>query len=118
MSFLNKDPISVAQQSGTTNNNAPESSMHMVESKVKDSIPARQCILPAINKMEKRIPRILTMSNRPLTTIEKERLDEIQQLFDPNASYSPMLNVDHVKLLSKSFKFWIKRFLSERFFIF
>ena len=106
LSFLNKDPISAAQQSGNTNNNFTESSMHMIPSTANsqsklDQIPARQSILPALNKMQPRVTLIEQMSKRTMTAKEKELLADIHQLFRPDASYSPMLTADHVKLLSQ-----------------
>jgi hypothetical protein len=41
------------------------------------------------------------MCNRKLTSNEKEQLNDINQLFLPNATYSPMLNREHLTLLSK-----------------
>lgn len=106
LSFLNKDPISAAQQSGNTNNNFAESGMHMVSSTANsqtklDQIPARHCILPVLNKMQPRVTLIEQMSSRTLTAKEKELLADIHQLFRPDATYSPMLTADHLKLLSQ-----------------
>jgi hypothetical protein len=105
LSFLNKDPISVAQQTGTSNNFAG-SSMHMISSDTNsnnkwDKIPSRKCILPIIDKIKPRVNIIEQMCNRPLTGDEKEQLNDINQLFRPDPMYSPMLTRDHLILLSK-----------------
>ena len=105
LSFMNKDPISVAQQTGNNNNNSTESTMHIVSSNTNDNtkldkVPARQCILPIIDKIKPRINLIEQMCNRTLNTNEKELLNDINVLFQPNPSYSPMLTREHVILLS------------------
>jgi hypothetical protein len=110
LSFLNKDPISVAQQTAN-NNNSTDSSMHLISSNIKfDNIPARKCILPVIDKIKPRVNLIEQMCNRTLNSNEKEQLKEINLLFQPDASYSPMLTSEHLILLSKL------KILSIRFF--
>jgi hypothetical protein len=101
LSFLNKDPISAAQQ--TTNNN---NSINMISSNTNNktklnNIPARECILPVMDKIKPRINLIEQMCNRTLNSNEKELLNDINVLFEPNASYSPMLTREHLMLLSK-----------------
>lgn len=105
LSFLNKDPISAAQQTGL-NNHFAESSMHTIPSNTNsntklDKVPARQCILPQIDKTKARIDLIEQMCNRTLNSNEKEQLNDINQLFVPSASYSPMITREHLMLLSK-----------------
>jgi hypothetical protein len=105
LSFMNKDPISVAQQTGSSNNFA-DSSMHMISSNATsntklDTTPVRQCILPVMDKLKPRIDLIEQNCNRPLTANEKEQLNDINQLFKPNATYSPMLTREHLMLLSE-----------------
>lgn len=101
LSFLNKDPISMAQRSGTTNDNtASNVSMHMINSTTSNNqTSARQNILPVMNKNEERIPLIERLSNRSLSQDEKELLNEIQVLFRSDATYSPILNKKHLTLL-------------------
>ena len=84
LSFLNKDPISAAQHSGL-NNNFPDSPMHTMPSDTNsnthlDKVPARQCILPLIDKIKSRITQIEQICNRTLTSNEKEQLNDINQL--------------------------------------
>jgi hypothetical protein len=101
LSFLNKDPISAAQQTGN-NNHFPDSSMHLIPSNTEfDHIPARQCILPVLDKIKPRINLIEQMCNRTLNSDEKEQLNDINVLFQPDASYSPMITQEHLVLLSK-----------------
>jgi hypothetical protein len=102
LSFLNKDPISEAQQTGN-NNHFPDSNMHAIPSKT-NTTPARRCILPELDKTKPRINLIEQMCNRKLNSNEKEQLEDINVLFQPNASYSPMLTREHLTLLSKSKK--------------
>ncbi len=97
LSFLNKDPISAAQQSGN-NNTFAESSMHTMPSK---TTPARSCILPIMTKTKPRVNLIEQMCNRQLNPKEKEQLEDISVLLQPNAAYSPMLTREHLTLLSK-----------------
>jgi len=102
LSFLNKDPISAAQQTANTNNNSTDSSIHMISSNIKvDNIPARQCILPIIDKTKPRVNLIEQMCNRTLNSKEKEQLQDINVLFQPDATYSPMLTREHLMFLSK-----------------
>ena len=80
--------------------------MHMIPSQANshtklDHVPARQCILPKLDKTTGRIALLEQMCNRPLTAKEKELLQDVNILFQPNASYSPMLTREHVTLLSK-----------------
>lgn len=109
MSFLNKDPISIAQQTGNHNTNSNDSSIHMVPTKIAtnenkfDQIPARHYILPVMDKVKARVSLIESMCQKPLNQHEKELLNDIQQLFQPDAACSPLLNVEHIKLLSKNF---------------
>jgi hypothetical protein len=105
LSFLNKDPISAAQQTGN-NNNFADSTMHIVSSNTNintkfDHIPARKCILPELDKSKPRVNLIEKMCNRTLNSNEKEQLEDINVLFQPDASYSPMLTREHLILLSK-----------------
>lgn len=106
LSFLNKDPISAAQQTGNSNNFA-DSPMHIIQSDTAsstkfDNIPTRHCILPVLDKMKPRVNLIVQMCNRTLTPEEKEQLNDIEQLFRPDATYSPMLTRQHITLLSKT----------------
>ena len=105
LSFLNKDPISAAQQTAN-NNNFVNSNIHMIPSQSNshtklDHVPARKCIFPKIDKTIPRISLLEQMCNRTLTNQEKEQLQDINVLFQPDASYSPMLTREHVTLLSK-----------------
>jgi hypothetical protein len=106
LSFLNKDPISAVQQSGNVNHDFSSTSSNTnssalsTDSNIVDNSPVRHCILPVVNKMETRVTSIESMCQRTLTTKEKEQLNDIQQLFRIDATYSPMLTIDHVKLLS------------------
>lgn len=104
LSFLNKDPISAAQK--TANNNFVDSNIHMVPSQSTshtklDRVPARKCIFPQIDKSISRVSLLQQMCNRTLTNEEKEQLQDINVLFQPDATYSPMLTREHVTLLSK-----------------
>ncbi len=98
LSFLNKDPISAAQQSGSA-----DSPMHIIPSTNTklDHVPVRQCILPKIDKTKPRVNLIEQMCNRKLNSNEKEQLEDIKVLLQPDASYSPMLTREHLTLLSK-----------------
>ncbi|CAF0958555.1 unnamed protein product [Rotaria sordida] len=103
LSFLNKDPISAAQQTGN-NNNFADSSIHMVQSNATnnmkfDNIPVRHCILPVLDKMKPRVNLIESMCKRTLSSDEKEFLNDINQLFRPDATYSPMLTRQHLMFL-------------------
>ncbi|CAF0900803.1 unnamed protein product [Rotaria sordida] len=103
LSFLNKDPISAAQQTGN-NNNFADSSIHMVQSNATnnmkfDNIPVRHCILPVLDKMKPRVNLIEPMCKRTLSSDEKELLNDINQLFRPDATYSPMLTRQHLMFL-------------------
>lgn len=107
LSFLNKDPISVAQQTGNNNMNSPDSDMHIVSSNTNantklENIPARKCILPIIDKTKLQINTIEQIINRTLSTKEKDLLKDVYVLFEPNPSYSPMLTQEHLILLSNS----------------
>jgi len=113
LSFLNKDPISAAQQTGNSNMNSPDSDMHIVSSNANvntklENIPARKCILSTIDKTKLQVNSIEQMCNRTLSTKEKDLLKDISVLFDPNPSYSPMLTREHLILLSMFFE--IERF--------
>lgn len=104
LSFLNKDPISVAQQTGNNNMNSPDSDMHIVSSNTNantklENIPARKCILPIIDKTKLQINTIEQIINRTLLTKEKDLLKDVYVLFEPNPSYSPMLTQEHLILL-------------------
>lgn len=106
LSFLNKDPISAAQQTANMNNNFSNSSMHTIpehtNSNTKlNNIPARENIIPIMDKVKPRVDLIEQLCNRTLSTNEKELLNDINILFQPNPSYSPMLTREHVVLLSK-----------------
>ncbi|CAF1064755.1 unnamed protein product [Rotaria sp. Silwood1] len=103
LSFLNKDPISAAQQQGN-NNNSADSPMHLIQSNTTgntkfDNIPVRHCILPVTDKIKPRVSLIEPMCNRTLSSNEKELLNDINQLFLPDATYSPMLTRQHLMLL-------------------
>ncbi|CAF3446102.1 unnamed protein product [Rotaria socialis] len=103
LSFLNKDPISAAQQTGN-NNNFVDSPMHIIQTETAsstkfDNIPTRHCILPVMDKMKPRVNLIEQKCNRTLTPAEKEQLNDIHQLFRPDATYSPMLTREHLTLL-------------------
>ena len=105
LSFMNKDPISMAQQTGN-NNNFADSPMHIIPSGTNDStklaqVPARHCILPTIDKTKPRVNLIEQMCTRTLNSNEKEQLSDIDVLFQPNASYSPMITREHLTLLSR-----------------
>lgn len=104
LSFMNKDPISAAQQSGM-NNSFVDSPVHNVQAAANsntklDRVPARQCILPAIDKLQPRVNLIEQKCSRPLTANEKEQLKEIDQLLRPDGISSPLINAEHIKLLS------------------
>ena len=105
LSFLNKDPISAAQQSG--NNHFADAPVHVLPSQTNANaklahVPARQTILPKIDKTKPRVNLIEQMCNRTLNAKETERLEDIKVLTQPDASYSPMLTREHLTLLSKS----------------
>ncbi|CAF3873748.1 unnamed protein product [Adineta steineri] len=104
LSFMNKDPISAAQQQQGFNNNFAESSMHTMSSTANnntklDKTPARKSILPVIDKLKLRASVIEQKCNRTLNANEKEQLNDIDQLFRPDATYSPMLTREHLMLL-------------------
>ncbi|UJR31185.1 hypothetical protein I4U23_018692 [Adineta vaga] len=103
LSFLNKDPISIAQQNGT-NNTFADSSMHIIPSTTNsntklDHIPARHCILPTMDKLKPRVDLIEGKCNRSLTVNEKEQLKDIDHLLRPDGNSSPLLTRDHFMLL-------------------
>jgi hypothetical protein len=105
LSFLNKDPISAAQQTGS-NNTFVNPSMHISQSGATsntrlDGVPARHCILPIMDKLQPRVNLIEQKCNRPLAVKEKERLNEIDQLLRPDGISSPLITREHLMLLSK-----------------
>ena len=105
LSFLNKDPISIAQQTGT-NNTFADTSMHVMPSATNsntklDKVPARHCILPTMDKLTSRVDLIEQKCNRTLTSNEKEQLKEIDQLLRPDGNSSPLLTRNHITLLSR-----------------
>ena len=121
LSFLNKDTISVAQQTGN-NNNSAASSMHIIPSNATgntkfDNIPVRHCILPVMDKTTPRVSLIEKMCKRTLSSSEKEQLNDINQLFQPYPTYSPFLTRQHLTLLSKlsqsqSFLFYFFQYIN------
>ncbi|CAF4357146.1 unnamed protein product, partial [Adineta steineri] len=64
-----------------------------------DKTPARKSILPVIDKLKLRVSVIEQKCNRTLNANEKEQLNDIDQLFRPDATYSPMLTREHLMLL-------------------
>jgi hypothetical protein len=110
LSFLNKDPISAAQQTSNSSNNFSDSSIHNIPPHTNNNtklnnIPARGDILRAPDKAKPRVDLIEQMCNRTLNSDEKEQLNDINVLFQPNSSYSPMLTREHIMLLSKFLRF-------------
>ncbi|CAF1009481.1 unnamed protein product [Adineta ricciae] len=103
LSFLNKDPISIAQQTGT-NNTFADTSVHVMPSATNsntklDKVPARHCILPTMDKLTPRVDLIEQKCNRTLSVNEKEQLKEIDQLLRPDGNSSPLLTRSHIALL-------------------
>ncbi|CAF0844096.1 unnamed protein product [Didymodactylos carnosus] len=103
LSFLNNDPISVAQENAThSSNNQTADNVHMVNSSVPSNAKrtVRKSILSKTDITVDKIDTIKRLCKRSFNKHEIELLDDIRETFLPTTNYSPMLTKEHISLMS------------------